>query len=643
MGSLDYLREAVDEGNRLGVKVVMYMNPGSLRANNPLCHEVAVRGADGREITPLTDEDTPDSYPACTNHPAYRDFLARVLTEVFTDYGPAGVYVDGVTAHRCFCRHCREKYQRMFGKEMPVEKLAKIPARDLWIWEMVSRPEPVGDPNDPDCQQYTEFLNQSGAEINRLVSETVKRCKPDAVTIFHSYAKPSTVQYYDATLTEIYLEHPWKHKLWKSGEMASYSNVFPVPVLFNIYLHAHGTEAEARLHAFQGLANGCYPNFWNLVGMKPIFRFMRENAECFDFARTTPVKYLAFPRGVHEDVAQFRLSSSAGAAKPPTDRFLGSYVGLYSALVRRGLPVVTLHRGDFHKRLDGFKVLCLANEACMSAEQVEAVRQFVKAGGGLIATHETSLYDEKGNRRGDFGLADVFGAHYVEMLPATAREVRIDVGHTMTEGLPNRELQDLFPARGAQFRLEPGNFWEMMDEPTWVHNDPHVLARLDGADSLATLQGTEADPRTAPAILIHRYGAGRVVYLPGRFEGIQSERLSYRIQRLFANAARYVGRDSAPVEVRAPAPVAVTLFDQPERRILHLVNLNGDSLYQSDQIAPIENIQVRLQIPVGRTVSKLRRLWDRAEVPFRVEGNYVSFTLDRLSDYEAVSAELGDQ
>ena len=417
--------------------------------------------------------------------------------------------------------------------------------------------------------------------------------------------------------------------------MASYSNVFPVPVLFNIYLHAHGTEAEARLHTFQGLANGCYPNFWNLLEMKPAFRFMRENAECFDFARTAPVKYIAFPRGVHEDVAQAALSKAGDAAKGPTDRFLGPYVGLYSALVRRGLPVVTLHRGDFHKRLDGFKVLCLANEACMSAEKVEAVRQFVQAGGGLIATHETSLYDEKGKRRDDFGLADVFGAHYVEMLPAAAREVRIDIGHEVTQELPNVESRN----RPGVWRDDGARLQEASG-PSWIHNEPCVLVRLDGSDSLATFHGTEAGAKAAPAIVIHRYGAGRVVYLPGRFEAVQMDRPSYHTQQLLANAVQYVGRHTLPVEVRAAAPVEATLFDQPERRILHLVNLNGDSLYRFDKIEPIQNVAIRLQIPAGRHVARLRRLWDRADVPFQVDGDHVLCVLKQLGDYEALVAEL---
>ena len=52
-----------------------------------------------------------------------------------------------------------------------------------------------------------------------------------------------------------------------------------------------------------------------------------------------------------------------------------------------------------------------------------------------------------------------------------------------------------------------------------------------------------------------------------------------------------------PLSLRAAAPVAATLFDQPERRILHLVSLNGDTQYRTDQILPIGRVAVRLSVP----------------------------------------------
>ena len=64
------------------------------------------------------------------------------------------------------------------------------------------------------------------------------------------------------------------------------------------------------------------------------------------------------------------------------------------------------------KDLARYRVLVLANAAALSAAQVNAVREYVRGGGGLVATAETSLCDELGRPRGDFALAEVLGASY---------------------------------------------------------------------------------------------------------------------------------------------------------------------------------------------------------------------------------------
>src|SRR5438105_15871665 len=62
--------------------------------------------------------------------------------------------------------------------------------------------------------------------------------------------------------------------------------------------------------------------------------------------------------------------------------------------------------------VDRFKTLILPNIAALSTQQCDQIRGYVDRGGGVVATHETSLYDEKGVRRDNFGLSDLFGASF---------------------------------------------------------------------------------------------------------------------------------------------------------------------------------------------------------------------------------------
>jgi hypothetical protein len=451
------------------------------------------------------------------------------------------------------------------------------------------------------------MMYRTFGELTRAFSQTVKTARPDALTMFHSHPKANCVECYEGTLTEVYSPRPWVHTAWRAGEMAGYSSVFPVPVLFNIYPHRHYTAREARWLAFQGLANGAYPNFWSTPGMRPIFDFMTRHAACLDFATTTATKFLALPRDLH--ASQTQLSTPrAKSISYRQDRFLAPYVGVYSALMRSSLPLVTLHRPHFEESLPGFRVLCLANVALMSDAQVAAVRRFVQNGGGLLATHETSLYDEKGRRRDDFALADLFGVRYRGVFPAKPRMIEF-VGHPLSGGFP-----------GDRAGIE--------------HAEPHVAVRLGSASVAAWLKADDVPNESTPAVVTHCVGKGRVVYLPGRLDAAQCETLNPATERLFADAVQWLARGELPVRVEASGIVGVSLYQQPQRYLLHLLNQQRDSLDRREDCPPILDVAIHVQLPPGAHAANVRALWSDKRLSHEQHGEIVTVRLPILDEYE---------
>ena len=67
-------------------------------------------------------------------------------------------------------------------------------------------------------------------------------------------------------------------------------------------------------------------------------------------------------------------------------------------------------------QLARYKLVYLPNAACLSDAQCAMLRDYVTAGGTLIATHLTSVADEHGKMRANFGLADLFGVRYAGRL-----------------------------------------------------------------------------------------------------------------------------------------------------------------------------------------------------------------------------------
>jgi hypothetical protein len=62
--------------------------------------------------------------------------------------------------------------------------------------------------------------------------------------------------------------------------------------------------------------------------------------------------------------------------------------------------------------LSRFKAVILADQESLSDAAVNALRDYVKKGGAVLATGRTSIYNDWRRRRSDFGLADVLGVHY---------------------------------------------------------------------------------------------------------------------------------------------------------------------------------------------------------------------------------------
>jgi len=91
----------------------------------------------------------------------------------------------------------------------------------------------------------------------------------------------------------------------------------------------------------------------------------------------------------------------------------GHELGMYHALVEARIPFEMVNdRLLDAEHLKPFKLLILPNIAALSEKQCKQIRQYVRGGGSLVATFETSLYDEWGKQRRDFGLADLFGVSY---------------------------------------------------------------------------------------------------------------------------------------------------------------------------------------------------------------------------------------
>ena len=190
------------------------------------------------------------------------------------------------------------------------------------------------------------------------------------------------------------------------------------------------SNEEIKLWFAEGAANGLRPWFTKFNAKVIDKRWMPAVEEFYNWhwknekylRNTAPVARVAMVYS--QQTAHFYGGEQARA------RVEDPLLGYYQALIEARIPFEMVH----DRRLDAaslasFKTLILPNIACLSAAQCGQLRAFAARGGSIVATGETSLYNEWGDRRADFGLGSLFGCAFAGKVETRMRNSYLTCRH----------------------------------------------------------------------------------------------------------------------------------------------------------------------------------------------------------------------
>jgi hypothetical protein len=405
-----------------------------------------------------------------------------------------------------------------------------------------------------------------------------------------------------------------------------------------------------------GIAGGIQP-WWHHVGAyhedrrmyktaEPVMNWHREN-EAY-LTNRTPVATVGLVWS-QRNVDFYGRDNAADLVDAPYDGFV-------QALIRARIPYLPVHADDVES--SAMAVLILANTGALSDAQCASIRRFVERGGSLIATGEASLYNEWGDPRPDFALADLLRVH-AQAPPARAtaaggRRGAISSSHTYMRLHP--EL------RGRVYGPHTGK------EPAITGRRHPVLAGFEETDLLpfgGTLNALRVDsgatvpltfvpefptypPETAwmretdsgiPALVVSEAaGRGRVAYLAADLDRRYLRELMPDHANLLANLVHWAAKDAIPLRVNGTGLVDCHLYRQDKRLILHLVNLTNANTWRApiDELIPVGPFRVELRLPQGVAGHSARTLVSAGSPSVSVNHGWARLTVNRIFDHEVV-------
>ncbi len=270
--------------------------------------------------------------------------------------------------------------------------------------------------------------------------------------------------------------------------------------------------------------------------------------------------------------------------------------------------------------LSPYQLVVLPDQAALSDAELETLRDYVRGGGALLASGCSSLWDENGRRRADFGLTDVFGLSYQREAGADFVYLRLGADELAADVTALPILID-----EVALQVAPTSAQVLYD---------FVLPESRRTEATTILWGDAApdESKRLPGILHNQFGDGTCTYIaaPLRTKGMPNVWVKRLMGALAANLV-----EQPVLSTNASAGVELVLNQQTGRIVVHLINRYRGSVDQpSFQDNGITLRDIRIELDLSRmaidTVSRVYIAPDIA-LDFETNGEKLQTTLPELA------------
>ena len=570
------------------------------------------------------------------------EHAAAFITQLFNRFPLDGIWENAVAFDTgvCYCKRCKEDYKKHTGQDIP-----------------------LGDETSPAFMQYREWKKQKATGHILGLRKAVKAFGEDkayAAEVFGMYHAGRSIrsgidtyaaQHFDFAVGVGFLSgaptgQPYDTLSYAASAVRFLKAIAPdKPTV--LLTGNNGTKwrlvkdptVETRLWMWQAASVG--GNFWNCLfnGMHPNATEDRRNAyiekDVFEYLkRNENVLNGQMPVGEAAILFSKPTRDAFGSDDEAMDGYGVGIKGLESVLIDKHIPYCFItEKGLSAEALKGVKVLCLPNCACLSDAGAQVIREYVREGGTLLASYETSLYDEMGNKRSDFALGDVLGVSSTNIVKDTSQDCYQLVrqgGHALLKGMEAEKTRLLI--NGANTLLV--NTDGVGDS---VCSYVPIIPNQYPEQAWIRLMDTDF-----PTVYAHDFGKGKAVYFASAMDALVYKNGHEDFFNLISNALEYLGGNFM-LETCVPDSVHINLMKNDAGYVLSCVNMNTGLRRAVKQLAPAQPFKVTLTLETARDADVMP-LYPYAIAPIATQKQHgpqgLALTLDIPSFEEFLAVHI---
>ncbi len=615
----DLTGDATREAHSRGVKYLARMDFSKLHRdqleNHPDWFFVSSRG---------TRQEFNGTYATCPSAPYYQEKSFEAISEILDNYQIDGFFFNmfrytttdyaGVYHGICQCVHCQRRFQEFCGMDLPTEE----------NWE------------DPAYPKWLEFCRRNLADLAGRIREAIKARNPQCCLLLRHNPDVIMHEVNNAVDRPLPLWVNWAGEAAREARTAFPDKPMVINAVMFLDIPYRFTAEQpglVGLHIAQNMSQGV--NLWayvlgtteqpdrkNYAIVKEMLSFHRDHEEYYAGLRSQ-AKVAIISSLKSEEL----YGKEEGASRVQKERR-----GIYRALLEAHIPFdimpdSQLCQAEKDGRLSRYRCLVLPNVAALRDEECEVIDRFAEAGGGVVASYETSAYDSEGHQKLELGLQSL-GASRITARRVTPGEMRSAyLKINRREDLPGFPLTDLVMLDRSFLHVEQkeGAIPSLYLIPPSPYGPPEK-----------TYWQIETEE---PGLIWYSYGKGKSAYFTWPIGALFMDHALPEHRGLLAEAIKRVSGNIVQVDTNAHPLVEVTVGGQEgkDNLIVHLINYSGHVDRSYHQAIPMRDITLSIEAPTAYNQAKA--LVSGVELPIEQQEDRARLTLPELGLFEVIVLE----